>query len=258
MEATKLIKNTFALPQLWAVILPMQILGIYALYNIEGWWWIATLIGYICIKMIGVSAGYHRLFCHRGYRVNNVVKRIILYFGILSGQGSPITWVAIHRGYHHRHADTAKDLHSPRDGFWHSYFFWMFKHTNISVRSAIDLQRDPDMMFAHKHYIKIIWVTHFTFFFINVNLWLYLLVLPMFIALHSFLIQTSLTHYRSLGYRNYNVADNSVNIPWLFPIILGEAWHNNHHGNGRDPNYGKKWWELDPTFYLIKLIRSDK
>lgn len=255
-----IVKNTIALPQLWAVVVPMQFFGIYAVYDILSsnsptWWWIATIIGYICFKMIGIAAGYHRLFCHRSFEVNTFVKRIILYFGILGGQGSPIMWVAIHRGYHHRHADTAKDLHSPKDGIWHSYMGWMFKYPTVSIRSALDLTRDPDMLWVHKYYIPIIYITHILAAMISINLWLYLFMLPMFITLHCFLMQTCLTHLPILGYRNYNVKNDSVNSPWLFPLILGEAWHNNHHGNPKSPNFGgKKWWELDPTFWIIRLL----
>jgi fatty-acid desaturase len=258
------IKTTLSLPQLWAVIIPMQFLGLYTIYNIvaggaPSWWWILTLIGYVCFKMIGIAAGYHRLFCHKGYTVHKIVRRIILYFGILGGQGSPIMWISIHRGYHHRYADTAKDLHSPKDGLWHSYMGWLFKHQSVSIRSAIDLTRDPDMQFAHKYYVPIIYATHIIAAMISFDLWMYLFMLPMFITLHCFLVQTCFTHIPAIGYKNYTGKDNSVNVPLLFPFILGEAWHNNHHGDGRNPNYGgRRWWELDPTFWIIQAIRTDK
>jgi stearoyl-CoA desaturase (delta-9 desaturase) len=258
----QLVKNIFTLPQLWAIIIPMQFLGLYAIGNIflgnaPSWWWATTLLGYICFKMIGIAAGYHRLFCHKGFQVHPIVKRIVLYFGILAGQGSPIMWVALHRGYHHRFSDKDGDPHSPRDGILHSYISWMFKKVHISVRSALDLMRDSDMLFAHKYYIPIIYITHIVAAMISIDLWLYLFMLPMFITLHCFLIQTCFTHIPALGYKNYPTADNSINSPWLFPIILGEAWHNNHHGDGRNPNYGgRHWWELDPTYWLIKLIRT--
>ena len=264
MEKTpvvSLIKNTFLFPNLWGSIVPMQFVGLYSLYNIftgtaPAWWWIATIIGYICLKMLGISAGYHRLFSHAGFKVNVAVKRLLLWFGIIAGQGSPIFWIGIHRGYHHRYADRDGDAHSPKDGFWHSYILWMFKRDSMSIRSVTDLLKDPDMVFAHKHYIKILWATHLLVVLISVDLWLYLLALPAFITLHSFLLQTSATHISKLGYRNYATKDNSVNCPWLFPLLLGEAWHNNHHGEGRNPNYGRKWWELDPTFWLIKIIEK--
>jgi stearoyl-CoA desaturase (delta-9 desaturase) len=260
MEKTNIIANTFRQTNLWAGIVPMQFLAIWALWNVftgqaPDWWWITTLIGYVCLTMIGISAGYHRLFCHKGFKVNRVVKLIMLWFGMIAGQGSPIFWIGIHRGYHHRYADGPGDAHSPRDGFWHSYILWMFKRETMSLRSIPDLLRDPDMVFAHRHYTKILWGTHLAIALISINLWLYLLLLPAFITLHCFLLQTCLAHYRFLGYRNFEVKDNSVNIPWLFPLILGECWHNNHHGHSRCPNYQHQWWELDPTYWIIKLIK---
>jgi fatty-acid desaturase len=261
MEKMSLIRNTIHFPNLWGSIIPMQFVGIYALYTVfigtaPSWWWIALLVGYVCMKMLGVSAGYHRLFCHKGFTVHTITKRLLLWFAIIAGQGSPIYWIGIHRGYHHRYADTDKDAHSPRHGFWHSYILWMFKMKTMSIRSVVDLLRDPDMVFAHKHYIKIFWLSHFLVALLSFDLWLYMMGLAAFITLHSFLIQTSVTHLSWAGYRNYNVKDDSVNVAWLFPVVLGEAWHNNHHGDGRNPNYGRHWWELDPTYWLIRLIKK--
>jgi stearoyl-CoA desaturase (delta-9 desaturase) len=261
MEKNLILKNVIHFPNLWGSIIPMQFIGIYALMTIilgtaPSWWWIAAIAGYVCMKMLGISAGYHRLFCHNGYRVNLFVKRILLWFGIISGQGSPIYWIGIHRGYHHRYADTDKDVHSPKHGFWHSYILWMFKMKTMSIRSVVNLLRDPDMVFTHKHYMKIFWLSHLIVALISFELWLYLMGFAAFITLHSFLIQTSVTHLSRAGYRNYKVKDDSVNVPWLFPFILGEAWHNNHHGDSRNPNYGRRWWELDPTYWLIKIIRK--
>lgn len=258
----EIIKNTFVFPNLWGSIVPMQFIGAFALYQITvgsapSWWWIATIIGYVMMTMLGISAGYHRLFSHGGYKVNKFIKRVLLWLAIIAGQGSPIYWIAIHRGYHHRYADTSKDAHSPTEGFWHSYILWMFKMRKISIRSVVDLLRDPDMVFAHRNYQIIFWASHLIVGFINFELWLYLMGFASFITLHSFLLQTSVTHLSWAGYRNYKVSDHSVNTPWLFPLILGEAWHNNHHGDNRNPNYKRKWWELDPTYYIIRFIRTD-
>lgn len=258
---TQIVKNTLVFPNLWGAIIPMQFVGAYSIYSIANgsapsWWWIASIIGYVLLAMLGVSAGYHRLFCHGGYKVNTFTKRLLLWLAIVAGQGSPIYWIGIHRGYHHRYSDTEKDAHSPRQGFWHSYILWMFKMRKMSIRSVVDLLRDSDMAFAHRHYQTIFWASHLLVAIANFDLWLYLMAFPAFITLHCFLAQTSITHLRWAGYRNFNVKDDSVNVPWLFPFILGEAWHNNHHGDGRNPNYSKKWWELDPTYWIIKVIRK--
>lgn len=253
--------NTFSFTNLWGSIIPMQAIGFYSIYCILTgtaieYWYVYTFIGYVLLAMLGISAGYHRLFSHKGFKTNTFIKRTLLWLGMIAGQGSPIFWIGIHRGYHHRFADKIGDAHSPKDGFWHSYILWMFKRNSMSIRSVIDLVKDPDMAFAHRHYIKIFWITHLFFCLINFKLWLFLLGFPAFITLHSFLAQTSLTHIKWLGYRNFETKDDSVNSIWLFPFILGEAWHNNHHGNGRNPNFGLKWWEFDPTYYIIKMIEK--
>ena len=134
---------------------------------------------------------------------------------------------------------------------------WMFKITekDLGSRGCLDLMRDPDCQFVHIHYQTILWISHGLLALISIDLWLYTMLLPAFIALHSFALQTSLNHSQSYGYTNYQVDNDSKNVIWLFPLILGEAWHNNHHAQAANPNYGHRhWWELDPTYYLIKLI----
>lgn len=257
-----IIKNTFLFPNLWGSIIPLQFIGAYGIYLlVQGkapdWWWAGTIFGYILFTMIGISAGYHRLFCHKGYEVNKFTKRLLLWLAMMAGQGGPIYWIGIHKGYHHRYADTDKDSHSPKHGFWHSYILWMFTMNKMSLRSVTGLLRDPDMVFAHRYYQFIFWISHLVFALINFELWFWCMGFAAFVTLHVFLIQTSVTHLTWAGYRNYNVKDNSVNIPWLFPLLLGEAWHNNHHGNPRNPNYGgRRWWEIDPTYWIVKLIKS--
>ena len=81
MEKTSIkhiVRNTFHFTNLWGSIIPMQFIGVYAMYTITSdapsWWWIATIIGYVCLKMLGVSAGYHRLFSHKGFTVNLIIS----------------------------------------------------------------------------------------------------------------------------------------------------------------------------------------
>lgn len=260
----QIIKNIFAVKLLWGCIVPIQILGILSLYNIfigaaPGWWWAGFIVGFILLKMLGIGAGFHRLFSHHSFEVSKLMKRFIIWCGIISGQGSPITWVAIHRGEHHRYSDTDRDPHSPRHGFWHSYIGWMFKikEGELSVKGAVELLRDPDMIFAHKYYYRILWLSYLLIALVDFNLFLYAIILPAFVTLHVFCCQTSIVHCPQFGYRNYDTKDSSTNIPWLWFITQGECWHNNHHGDPKNPHYGgRHWWELDPTYWLIKLIEK--
>jgi fatty-acid desaturase len=259
-----ILKNIFTQPNLWGGVLPLQILGVYAIYITcanqapSNWFWL-TCIGYVCIMMLGVSAGYHRLLSHKGFEVHSFVKKILLWFAAISAQGSPIFWVTVHRGYHHRYSDKERDPHSPKQGFWHSYILWMFKlkEGDVNTKYIVDLLRDKDVMFFHKHYNKILWMSHLIIATISIEFWLWAVILPSFITFHSFSFQTSMNHSKLYGYKNYETSDDSVNVIWLFPFILGEAWHNNHHGDAKNPNYGsRRWWEIDPTFWLIKLFRT--
>lgn len=260
----EILKNTLTIKHLWGGIIPLEMLGVWAIFQLvtgsaPDWWWIATFIGYVLTMMIGVGAGNHRLFSHRAFTTSKFAKRFILFCGVISAQGSPILWAGVHRGGHHRYSDVDKDPHSPKDGFWHSYVLWMFKinEGDVNIRAIADLLKDDDIVFVHKHYSILLWAIYGITALISLNLFFYLLVLPAFLTLQVFCIQTSLVHYKSLGYRNYNTGDDSVNSLWLFPLTQGEAWHNNHHGDSRNPNFGgRHWWELDPTYWIIKLIRT--
>jgi stearoyl-CoA desaturase (delta-9 desaturase) len=259
-----ILKNIVSQPNLWAGVIPMHVLGIAAIFNFPftfGWWWVAFLIGYICIMMLGIGACYHRLLSHKGFTVNRPMKLFMLWCAAMGGQGSPIFWITVHRGYHHRLTDKPGDMHSPKDGFWHSYMLWMFKITELDLnpKYAIDILKDKDAMFFHKHYIKILVLSHLIVALICFPLWVYGLLLPSLATFHCFSMQTSLNHTRSMGYKNYLTDDDSVNSVWLWPITFGEAWHNNHHGEPKNPNFGgRNWWEIDPTYWLIQLVRTDK
>lgn len=262
-QILKIFKNIFTQPNLLLGVIPMHVFGLYALVTVStapGWWWMAFIVGYLLIMMTGISACYHRLLSHRGYSVNRFTKIFMMWCATLGGQGSPIFWVTIHRGYHHRLSDKPGDPHSPQDGFWHSYILWMFKITEeeVNPKYAIDILKDKDAMFFHKHYIKILLISHGLLAVVSFPLWLYGMLLPALVAFHSFSLTTSINHIKSCGYRSFETSDDSVNSPWIWPVTLGEAWHNNHHHDPKSPKYGKKWWEVDPTYWLIKLIRTDK
>jgi stearoyl-CoA desaturase (delta-9 desaturase) len=35
---------------------------------------------------------------------------------------------------------------------------------------------------------------------------------------------------------------------------MGEGWHNNHHAYQSSVRQGFRWWEIDPTFYVLKML----
>ena len=38
-------------------------------------------------------------------------------------------------------------------------------------------------------------------------------------------------------------------------VTLGEGWHNNHHYYPHCARQGFYWWEIDPTYYVLKFLK---
>jgi stearoyl-CoA desaturase (delta-9 desaturase) len=258
-------KNILTVPNLGLVVIPILVFGIYALtqliINFEFLNLSYFLLGYFLFMIVGVTTGYHRYFSHKSFVINKTwKKKILMICGALSGQGSPIFWVTVHRGYHHRKSDQEEDFHSPRYGFWHATLLWMFriKPGAVSPKYSLDLVRDPFAVWIHENYVKLFLGFNIILAIIDINLFLYFSMLACFITLFSYNLTNSVNHIKSLGYRNYDTKDNSVNVPWIWPIVFGECWHNNHHGKPGDWNFGKKWWELDPSAMFIRIFRDEE
>ena len=245
------------------VIVYINIAGFFCLHNLfhsstDISYYFLILLSFIVIKMIGIEAGYHRLLSHRGYNTSRYKRFLMLLLATIGGQGSPLVWAGLHRYGHHGFADKDKDPHTPKNGFWHSYVLWMFKITekDINIRSISDLLKDKDIVFFHKNSTLIFIIVHLIIFLINQELYIYILGIPIFLTFHSFCIQTSVVHCKLPGYKNFSTTENSLNMPWLFLFVQGECWHNNHHAHPNRINFKEKWWEFDPTYYIVKLIKN--
>jgi fatty-acid desaturase len=66
------------------------------------------------LRMFAIGAGYHRYFAHRAYKTSRVVQFLLAFLAQTSAQRGALWWAAKHRR-HHRHSDTALDVHSPRE-----------------------------------------------------------------------------------------------------------------------------------------------
>ena len=59
----------------------------------------------------------------------------------------------------------------------------------------------------------------------------------------------SICHF--FGARRFDTDDQSTNVFWLALPSLGEAWHHNHHAFPQSAFHGLRWYELDPSGWLI-------
>lgn len=220
-----------------------------------------TLLLHWLLGSIGICLGYHRLLSHRSFQIPKALEYTIAVLGALALQGGPIFWVAGHRLHHAFTEDEIKDPYSARRGFWWSHMLWMlypqpeFFEYDCYQRYAPDLARDPVYRWLNRYFLVL-----------QLPLAALLYVLggwPMVIwgifvravlLRHSTWFINSVTHM--WGYRTFNTQDNSRNLWWAAILTYGEGWHNNHHAYPNVARAGWRWWEYDPTWWAIWLLRQ--
>jgi stearoyl-CoA desaturase (delta-9 desaturase) len=228
------------------------------------WSGLAIVAGLYLATGFGVTLGYHRLLTHRSFQTPRLVEYVLATLGCLANQGGPLQWVAVHR-VHHQHSDAEGDPHSPRDGLWWAHLLWWMPHVPALGdparygRYVPDLAGDPVHRFLQRYHVLLPLALAGLLFGLG-QLWagvgLSWLVWGMFVRTallyHATWLVNSAAHV--WGYRSYPTRDRSTNLWWVALVTLGEGWHNNHHAFPRSARHGLRWWEFDPTYYLIRLL----
>jgi stearoyl-CoA desaturase (Delta-9 desaturase) len=233
---------------------------------------LALCAGMYLLTAIGITAGFHRFFVHRSFQTSNFCKLILGALGSMAGQGPLFYWASSHR-VHHQHSDGMDDPHSPNangggvrgtiKGFWHAHVGWMFKHQPVSWMKVIpDLVRDRTCYRVNKFYLGWLLIgfalpvairsaISFSWWGIVLAI-LWGGLVRMFLVHHVTWSVNSICHL--FGRRTYDTDDDSRNN-FLFGILaLGEGWHNNHHASPSSARHGFRPWQIDLTFYLLKLL----
>jgi fatty-acid desaturase len=217
-------------------------------------WWALSIAMYFCIGCLGVSIGYHRYLSHRSFKVNPYLKWLMplfYWFGCLSLTGSPIGWVSVHRR-HHQYSDTFKDPHSPQQLGWRTLFTrYTFKFNKWEIR---DLITNRYHLFLHNYYFGLLALWALALFLISPTLMLFGFVIPGALAIWASTTSNMFTHL--WGYTNYKTKDTSKNLWWMALLTFGEGWHNNHHRTPTRWSFKVKWWEVDTSGAIIKLIKT--
>lgn len=217
-------------------------------------YFLISLATFLIFGIVGVNAGYHRYFSHRSYQTYKPIAWILAIIGTLATLGSLLSWVAVHR-YHHLHADTEHDPHSPKYIGWFNSYFYNWKRANISKKFIRDIIQDPMAMFLHRHYWKVIIAYVILLGLIDPWLIIFAYAIPCTGCLNGVSAVTVISHIH--GYKNHSVNDEAKNS-WIASLLsLGEGWHNNHHARPYNWKQGEKFWELDPPSAVIRLIRKN-
>ncbi|MEA2364536.1 MAG: hypothetical protein QOI32_48 [Thermoleophilaceae bacterium] len=249
-----------AIPMLWNELVgPLDLILLVAVYF---------------LSTIGITVGYHRLLTHRAFATYKPLEYLYAIFGSFAVEGPVIGWVSDHRK-HHAHADEEGDPHSPHvdhhgdtpgalRGLWHAHVGWLFNHATAvdAEKYAPDLVDDRGMRIIHKLFP--LWVT------IGIAVpgavgWLiggslmsgitalfWAGLIRIFLVHHITFSINSICHF--FGTRRFDTDDKSTNVFWLALPSLGESWHHNHHAFPRSAVHGLRWWQVDVSAAVIRLL----
>lgn len=215
---------------------------------------LALLVGGYLIRMWAITAGYHRYFSHRSFKTSRAFQFFMAVLGTMSMENGPLWWASWHRR-HHKHSDHAGDPHSPlREGFWEAHLGWILSSDSSSpdLSNVSDLQRFPELTWLDRHkWIPIIAYAVGCYAVAGVSGLVWGFVVSTLLVLHATALINSLGHV--WGTRRYATPDGSRNNALLAVLTLGEGWHNNHHHAMYSMRQGFFWWELDLTYYSLRL-----
>jgi stearoyl-CoA desaturase (delta-9 desaturase) len=208
------------------------------------------------VRMFFLTAGYHRYFAHRSFHVSRPVQFLLAFGGTTAAQKGPLWWAGTHRA-HHRYADTPRDVHSPLKGFWWSHIGWILcdKYSATDLDAISDFARYPELRFLNRHDWIGPWSVAIGTFLVAG--WSGLVVgffLSTVLLWHATFTVNSLAHL--LGRRRYATSDTSRNSLFVALLTSGEGWHNNHHFYPSSARQGFFWWEIDPTWYVLRSLSA--
>ena len=226
-----------------------------AIWSGVTWQAIAICVVLYWSRMFAIGAGYHRYFSHRAYATSRVFQFILAFLAQSSAQKSVLWWAAKHR-HHHLHSDTRRDVHSPRHkGFVYSHVGWIFarQHDATDLQKVADFASFPELMWLHK--LEVLPAILIAALCVFIAGWTGLVVGFLWstvLLYHATFCINSLAHVH--GRKRYVTGDESRNNSLLALFTMGEGWHNNHHAYQSSAQQGFRWWELDLTYYILRVL----
>ena len=256
-----------AAPLIWSRILMFVITGAVALtvvpwygfthgYSIAAWVWFAVLL---YANGLAITTGYHRLWSHKTYDAHWSVRVVLMLFGTMALQNSVLHWAANHRSHHQFVDDNSRDPYSAGRGLWFSHIGWMLREYpsgQADYGIVRDLQRDPIVAFQHRWYLPLALIMNIglplALGWLHGDLWgVFLLagVLRLVVSHHFTFLINSVAH--AFGRQPYSDEHSARDNGWLAVLTYGEGYHNFHHQFAHDYRNGIRWWQWDPSKWII-------
>ncbi|CAA7019558.1 unnamed protein product [Microthlaspi erraticum] len=238
------------------VVVIVHCLCLLAPFNYK---WEALRFGFLLFALttLSITFSYHRNLSHRSFKVPKWIEYPFAYSAVFALQGDPLDWVSIHR-FHHQFTDTDRDPHSPKEGLWFSHILWIFDTEYIKYKcggrnNVMDLKKQWFYRFLRRT-IALHILTYWTVLYLYGGL-PYLTCgggVGGVIVYHVTWVVNSAAHV--WGSRSWKTNDTSRNVWWLCLFTMGDSWHNNHHAFESSARQGFEWWQIDITWYLIRLL----
>jgi len=241
----------------WRTSIPFLLLHLLPFVAIfTGVTWKAVVLLFVLYygRIFFITAGYHRYFSHRSYRMGRAMQFLMAFGGTTAAQKGPLWWAAHHRN-HHRDSDTPEDIHSPLKGFWWSHVGWILcdKYNATEYDRVKDLARFPELRFLNRYDWIGPWTVGVASFLIAGRPGLFFGFFgSQILVWHGTFFINSLAHV--FGRRRYVTTDTSRNSFILAVLTNGEGWHNNHHYYQASARQGFYWWELDISYYILEAL----
>jgi len=220
--------------------------------------WRALEIAFVLYwaRMFLITGGYHRYFAHRAYNTSRWFQFVLAFLGTTAMHKGPLWWASRHT-LHHKFSDKWQDVHSPKQyGFFQAHMGWFLLDKGEAVddtRYVKDWIKCPELVWVEKyHLVAPILLTALCYYLAGWSGVIVGLGWSTVVFWHSTFLVNSVAHI--WGSRRYQTGDDSRNNLLLAVLTMGEGWHNNHHHCQLSAKQGFKWWEIDATYYTLRLL----
>lgn len=241
----------------WFASIPfvlMHLMPLFAIFTGVTWCDVGLCFFLYYLRMFFITAGFHRYFAHRSYKLGRVMQFIMAFMGTTAAQKGPLWWAGHHR-HHHKYSDTPKDIHSPKRGFLWSHLGWILcsRFNEIPTKLIGDFAKYPELRFLDRyHLLPPILMGALVYFCFGASALFIGFFLSTVLLYHGVFLINSMAHV--YGRRRYVTSDTSRNSLILALLTCGEGWHNNHHHYQSTAKQGFFWWEIDVSYYILKIL----